>query len=83
VLLGPVVWPWYLAPAIALLGASGLGRWRPSLLVLTVAFAFEVFPVGPKSKPVLEGSHFVSLGLIVLIGALTVAAPFAVDGGES
>lgn len=79
VLLGPVVWPWYLAPAIALLGAAGVGRWRPALLVLTISFAFEVFPVGPKSKPVLEGSHVVSLLLILLIGVLTVAAPFAFE----
>lgn len=79
VLFGPVVWPWYLAPGIALLGAAGVGRWRPTLLVLTIAFAFEVFPVGPKSKPVLEGSHFVSLGLIVLIAALSLAAPFALE----
>ena len=79
VVLGPVVWPWYLAPGIALLGAAGVGRWRPALLVLTVAFAFEVFPVGPKSKPVLEGSHFVSLGLILLIATLTLAAPFALE----
>jgi len=79
VLLGPVVWPWYLVPAIALLGASGVGRWRPSLLVLTIAFSFEVLPVGPKSKPVLEGSHFVSLCLILLIAAVTIAAPFAAE----
>jgi len=79
VLLGPVVWPWYLAPAIALLGAGGVGRWRPSLIVLTIAFSFEVFPVGPNSKPVLEGSHFVSLGFILLIAILTVSAPFAVE----
>jgi hypothetical protein len=79
VLLGPVVWPWYLAPAIALLGAAGVGRWRPALLVLTISFAFEVFPVGPKSKPVLEGSHFVSLGLILLIGTATVAAPYVLE----
>ncbi|MEY2448106.1 MAG: alpha,6-mannosyltransferase [Acidimicrobiaceae bacterium] len=79
VLLGPVVWPWYLAPAIALLGAAGIGRWRPALIVLTVAFSFEVFPVGPNSKPVLEGSHFVSLGFILLIVVLTAIAPFVVE----
>jgi hypothetical protein len=79
VLLGPVVWPWYLAPAIALLGAAGVGRWRPSLIVLTIAFAFEVFPVGQGPRPVLEGSHFISLGFILLIAAFTVAAPFAVE----
>jgi hypothetical protein len=79
VLLGPVVWPWYLAPSIALLGAAGVGRWRPALLVLTIAFAFEVFPVGPSTRPVLEGSHVVSLGLIVLIGVLTIASPFVLE----
>ena len=79
VLLGPVVWPWYLAPSIALLGAAGVGRWRPALLVLTIAFAFEVFPVGPQTRPVLEGSHVVSLGLIVLIAVLTVASPFVIE----
>jgi hypothetical protein len=83
VLLGPVVWPWYLAPSIALLGAAGVGRWRPSLMVLTMAFSFEVFPVGQGPKPVLEGSHFVSLGFILLIAVMTVAAPFAVEWWRS
>ena len=70
-LLGPVVWPWYLAPAFALLGATQLGRWRASVLVLCALFAVEVFPVGVKSKPVLEGNHLVSLLLIVLIAAIS------------
>ena len=78
-LLGPVVWPWYLAPAFALLGATQLGRWRASVLVLCALFAAEVFPVGVKSKPVLEGNHFVSLLLIILIAAIVYAAPIAVD----
>ncbi|MEY2451555.1 MAG: alpha,6-mannosyltransferase [Acidimicrobiaceae bacterium] len=83
VLLGPVVWPWYLVPAIALLGAAGAGRWRPALIVLTIAFSFEVFPVGQNSKPVLEGSHFISLGFILLIAVLTIAAPFTVEWWRS
>jgi Glycosyltransferase family 87 len=78
-LLGPVVWPWYLAPAFALLGATQLGRWRASVLVLCALFAAEVFPVGKVSKPVLEGSHLVSLLLIVLIAAISFAAPLAVE----
>src|SRR5262245_11061655 len=44
VLLGPVVWPWYLAPAFALLAAAGMGRWRPSFLLLCGLFAVEVMP---------------------------------------
>ena len=83
VLLGPVVWPWYLAPGLALLGAAGVGRWRPALLVLTMSFALEVFPVGQNTKPVLEGSHFVSLGLILLIGIVTVSAPYALEWWRS
>jgi hypothetical protein len=83
VLLGPVVWPWYLAPGIAMLGAAGVGRWRPALIVLTVAFSFEVFPRGNSAlsgpKPVLESSHLVSLGFILLIAVLTTAAPYAVE----
>ena len=78
-LLGPVVWPWYLAPAFALLGATQLGRWRASVLVLCALFAAEVFPVGVKSKPVLEGNHLVSLLLIVLFGVISVFAPLAVE----
>ena len=35
--------------------------------------------MGQNTKPVLEGSHFVSLGLILLIGVLAIAAPFAVE----
>jgi hypothetical protein len=78
-LLGPVVWPWYLAPAFALLGATQLGRWRASVLVLCALLAVEVFPVGKVSKPVLEGNHLVSVLLIVLIAAIAYAAPMAVD----
>jgi len=78
-LLGPVVWPWYLAPAFALLGATQLGRWRASVLVLCALFAAEVFPIGVKSKPVLEGSHLVSLVLIVAIATVSFAAPLVVD----
>ncbi|HEY2812009.1 MAG TPA: polyprenol phosphomannose-dependent alpha 1,6 mannosyltransferase MptB [Acidimicrobiales bacterium] len=78
-LLGPVVWPWYLAPGFALLGTTRLGRWRASMLVLCALFAAEVFPVGVKSKPVLEGNHLVSLLLIVVIGIVSALAPMAVD----
>jgi hypothetical protein len=78
-LLGPVVWPWYLAPGFALLGATQLGRWRASVLVLCALLATEVFPVGKVSKPVLEGNHLVSLLLIILIAAITFAAPLAVE----
>jgi len=78
-LLGPVVWPWYLAPAFALLGTAKLGRWRASVLVLCALFAAEVFPAGKFAKPVLEGNHLVSLVLILVFAAVAYAAPFAVE----
>jgi hypothetical protein len=75
ILLGPVVWPWYFAPALALLGATSMGRWRPSLVVLSVFFAGVVFPTGPRSHPILEHSHLVSLLTIVGVGVATLLAP--------
>ncbi len=46
VMLGPVVWPWYLATGFALLAASGVGRWRPTYIVLLVAATALVWPAG-------------------------------------
>ncbi len=46
VMLGPVVWPWYLATGFALLAASGVGRWRPSYIVLLVSATALVWPAG-------------------------------------
>ena len=44
VLLSPVVWPWYLAAGFALVAASGMGKWRPTYVVLIVAASAVVFP---------------------------------------
>ena len=46
VMLGPVVWPWYLATGFALLAASGVGRWRPTYVVLLVSATALVWPAG-------------------------------------
>jgi len=46
VMLGPVVWPWYLATGFALLAATGVGRWRPSYSVLLIAATALVWPAG-------------------------------------
>lgn len=77
--LGPALWPWYLAPALALMGAAGMGRWRPSAVVLCAAFALEVMPTGTVASPILEHQHLYSLGLIVLIVALAAAAPLVCE----
>jgi hypothetical protein len=80
-LLGPVVWPWYLAPIFALLFAVGVGRWRPSVIVLCAVFAGEVWPSGQfgNGKPVLEQQHLVNLLLVAGIGAVALAAPWIVE----
>jgi hypothetical protein len=46
VMLGPVVWPWYLAAGFALLAATGVGRFRPTYVVLLVAATALVWPAG-------------------------------------
>jgi hypothetical protein len=79
ILLGPVVWPWYFAPSLALLGATGMGRWRPSLVVLCAFFAGVVFPTGERAHPLLEHSHLVSLLTIVGVGVATLLAPHVAE----
>jgi hypothetical protein len=82
-LLGPVVWPWYLAPVFAVLFAAGIGRWRPSAMVLCAVFAGEVLPSGVSPHPVLERQHFVSLLLIVGIGVIAFVSPWVVEWWQS
>jgi hypothetical protein len=73
VLLGPVVWPWYLTPAFVLLGATTT-RWRPPVLVLCAAFAFEVLPLDLSSKPVFDQQNLQSVELLIIIGVVAGAA---------
>jgi hypothetical protein len=82
-LLGPVVWPWYLAPIFAILFAAGVGRWRPSVIVLCVVFAGEVLPNGQNGKPVLERQHLINLLFIAGIGVVAFAAPWIVEWWHS
>jgi hypothetical protein len=83
VLLGPVVWPWYLAPAIALLAAAGMGKARASFLLLTGLFAVEVMPSGPLPQngayPVLEHQHTLALFLLAGIFVLVAMGPSLFD----
>lgn len=76
VVLGPVVWPWYFAPAIAMLAVTDLGRWRASLMVLTATFACEVFPSTPGGT-VPDHNHLASTLVILGIGALALVLPWA------
>lgn len=75
ILLGPVVWPWYLPAGFALLAAAGLGRWRPSYFVVSFAASLVVFPRSVNAVPVLLGwQHLIGLGVVALIA---VAAYYA------
>lgn len=83
ILLGPVVWPWYLAPLLAVLFAAGIGRWRPSAMVLCAVFAGEVLPSGVNGRPVLERQHLINLLLIGAIGLVAFASPWIVEWWQS
>jgi hypothetical protein len=74
-----------LAPIFALLFAVGVGRWRPSVIVLCAVFAAEVWPSGQygNGKPVLEQQHLVNLLLVAGIAAVALAAPWIVERWNS
>lgn len=76
VLLGPVIWPWYLAAGFALLAACGLGRYQPASLVVCLAVSWFVWPTSVVSIQELGGGyqHLRGLGVVVLVGALAWAA---------
>ena len=72
VVLGPVIWPWYFATGFALLAACGLGRFRPSYLVVCVAASWFVWPTSVVSMGTLGSGyqHLRGLGVVILVGAL-------------
>jgi len=80
VLLSPVVWPWYLPAGFALVAAAGLGRYRPSYLVVCVAATALVWPTSVDPIYVLqEYQRILSFGVILLIaGCALVAQTWAV-----
>jgi hypothetical protein len=82
VVFGPVVWPWYFAPAIAMLAVTDLKRWRGSLMVLTAAFACEVFPSTPGGT-VPDHNHLASMLVILAIGAIALLLPLVQGWWES
>lgn len=72
VLLGPVVWPWYLPVGFALLAASGLGKWRPAAIVVTAVVAGLVFPASVDRVATLSRWQQ-PLGLLLIAGVVAVA----------
>ena len=78
VILGPVLWPWYLPPAIALIAVRGTRQIRPALSVWCVALALFVFPtsvgtgVGGGVSQALFGTF-----LLLALTALSMVAQWA------
>jgi hypothetical protein len=72
VLLGPVIWPWYLPAGFALLAATGLGRYKPSYMVVVIAVSWAVWPTSVVSIQGLGGGyqHLRGLGVVLLVCAL-------------
>ena len=72
VVLGPVIWPWYLPAGVALLAACGFGRYRPAAIVSCIAVSWFVWPTSVVS---LEGrgggfQHLRGLGVVILVVGL-------------
>jgi hypothetical protein len=88
VLCSPVVWPWYLPAAFALIAASGTtapalsksGRvrsYRPSFIVLVVSASLLVWPTSVNSVSSLTPyQHWLGFGVAVLIAVACVAAQY-------
>lgn len=49
VVLGPVVWPWYLPVGLALVAAGGVGRFRSAAVVVVIASVFVLWPTSAES----------------------------------
>jgi hypothetical protein len=77
VLCSPVVWPWYLPAAFALLAASGLKKYRPSLIVLVVSSSILVWPTSVNSVSSLTPyQHWLGFGVALLIAGACLAAQY-------
>jgi alpha-1,6-mannosyltransferase len=77
VLLGPVIWPWYLPAGFALLAATGLGRFKPSYLIVCIAVSWFVWPISVASLEAPGGGdyqHLRGLGVVLLVCGLAWAA---------
>jgi alpha-1,6-mannosyltransferase len=75
VLAGPVVWPWYLPVGFALLAAGGSNRYRPSMIVLTIASSLLVWPTSVNAiEGLVPYQHWLGIGVVLLIAGLCVGA---------
>jgi alpha-1,6-mannosyltransferase len=75
VLLGPVLWPWYLPAGFALLAACGLGRYTPSYLIVCIAVSWFVWPTSVIPVDYLtEYQHLLGFGVVILVTGLAFGA---------
>jgi alpha-1,6-mannosyltransferase len=75
VLLGPVLWPWYLPVGFALLAAVGLGRYTPSYLIVCIAVSWFVWPTSVIPVDYLtEYQHLLGFGVVILVTGLAFGA---------
>lgn len=80
IVLGPVVWPWYLPTGFALLAAAGIGKYRPSYLVAVFAASLLVFPTTVEGVSTLSRyQHVLALGVVLLIAGACFAAQWIAD----
>jgi hypothetical protein len=82
-LLSPVVWPWYLPVAFALLAAVGVRRFRPTLIVLVIASSLLVWPTSVQSIDVLTRfEHWLGLLVVCIIAGCCVGAQYLARASE-
>lgn len=84
VLCGPVVWPWYLPAAFALIAAGGVRRFRPTMMILVIAASALVWPTSVNPIDGLnQYQHWLGFGVVLLITASCGAAQFLARFAES
>jgi hypothetical protein len=75
VLLGPVMWPWYLPPAILVVVAPGIERFRPAFTVACIGASFFVLPTSAQAS--LGSSSLHSIFRLFLFMAIAAGALLA------
>jgi hypothetical protein len=82
-LLAPVVWPWYLPVAFALLASVGVRRYRHTLIVLVVASSLLVWPTSVQSVETLANyQHWLGLLVVCIIAGCCVGAQYLARASE-
>jgi hypothetical protein len=82
-LLAPVIWPWYLPVAFAVLASVGIRRYRPTLIVLIIASSLLVWPSSVQSVETLNRyQHWLGLLVVLVIAACCAGAQYLARAAE-